>query len=538
MKQRKKWYLGISIAVFILLLYLLFPLSSRKFAIANDEEKEKSKLRYLEECKKHSAVLSKKPNVILITADDLGKTDISLYGSPYVSTPNIDSIGNEGVIFSEAYCSSPICSPSRAGFLTGRYQQRFGFEFQPRDLYPRNRLEKIIYKYIIDTGEMYITKAKRYPRKKDIAQQGIPGSEITLGEILSGTGYRTASIGKWHLGYADPFVPNARGFEYQYGFYEAFSLYAPVDDPDIVNYRHDYFANKHIWNQERKGPCAVRRNNEVIEEEEYLTFRIAEEVNDRIDEWEDEPFFIHASFSAPHTPFQVPKEYYNRFSHVKDKNKRVYYGMIAALDDAVGSILSVIEKRGLEENTIIFFASDNGGATYTGATDNFPLKGGKFTNFEGGINIPFMVRWPGTLKPGTLFDEPVILLDVFTTSIAAAGLPLTEERILDGVDLLPFITGEAAGSPHDALFWRSGFNKAVRKGDWKLILDTRENESILYNVRDDKLEKRDVSAQNPEKKEELLMELESWEKELMDPLWPHLMDHKFVIDGEEYFFAL
>jgi arylsulfatase A-like enzyme len=478
------------------------------------------------------------PNILIITADDLGLTDMSLYGGPHVDTPHMDAIGTEGVIFTDAYCTSPICSPSRASMLTGRYQQRYGYEVQPQNRYPRNRLEYYVFKFFIDTGNWVLVEQPEVPRKKDIAKQGLPPSEITLAELLEAGGYETGIIGKWHLGFNDPFIPNNRGFDYQYGFYEAFSLYAPVDHPDIVNYRHDYFANKHIWKQERKGPCAIRRNHEIIEEDEYLTTRIAEEAVRYLRDYRDNRFFLNVSFSAPHTPFQAPEKYVDMFSHVEDKNKRVYYAMIKALDDGVGMIMHALEELGLEENTIVMFASDNGGATYTGATDNAPLKGGKFTNFEGGLSVPCMMRWKGVLPEGMLYEHPVSLLDFFNTAAAVTDIGLPDDRVYDGVDLIPYLTGEKLERPHDALFWRAGYNKAVRKGPWKLIIDEKAGRTLLYNLEADRTEQNNLAEEQPDIVRELKQVLSEWEKELMEPLWPRVMDYRFTIDGEEFMFAL
>jgi arylsulfatase A-like enzyme len=369
-------------------------------------------------------------------------------------------------------------------------------------------------------------------------KQGLPPSEITLGELLGNYGYSTGITGKWHLGFEEEFIPNNRGFDYQYGFYEAFSLFSPVDDPDVVHHRHDYFASKHIWKQERTGTSAIRRNHQVIEEPEYLTFRIAEEANAFMRRNREEPFFLYVPFSAPHTPFQAPRDYVDLFEHVEDVNKRVYYAMIKALDDAVGSILGTLEELGLEENTLILFASDNGGATYTGATENAPLKGGKFSNFEGGINVPATARWPGVIPEGSVFTPPVSLLDFFTTAARTAGAPLPEDRVYDGVDLIPYLTGKAEGPPHEALYWRAAYNKAVRTGRWKLIIDEKADRTFLYDMETDKIERQNLAAERPEVTAELKEMLTAWESELMEPLWPRVMDFRFDIDGEIYDFAL
>jgi arylsulfatase A-like enzyme len=450
----------------------------------------------------------------------------------------MDSLGYDGVTFTEAYCTSPICSPSRAGMLTGRYQQRYGYEVQPQNRYARNRLELFVVEHFIDTGGWFLVENRGTPRKAEMKKQGLPPSEITLGELLGNYGYSTGITGKWHLGFEEEFIPNNRGFDYQYGFYEAFSLFSPVDDPDVVHHRHDYFASKHIWKQERTGTSAIRRNHQVIEEPEYLTFRIAEEANAFMRRNREEPFFLYVPFSAPHTPFQAPRDYVDLFEHVEDVNKRVYYAMIKALDDAVGSILGTLEELGLEENTLILFASDNGGATYTGATENAPLKGGKFSNFEGGINVPATARWPGVIPEGSVFTPPVSLLDFFTTAARTAGAPLPEDRVYDGVDLIPYLTGKAEGPPHEALYWRAAYNKAVRTGRWKLIIDEKADRTFLYDMETDKIERQNLAAERPEVTAELKEMLTAWESELMEPLWPRVMDFRFDIDGEIYDFAL
>jgi len=534
----KRVLLTVIIVIVGLLIYLFMPLSSKQYKIEFDQEKINYKQKFLSKASSSHGSGKSVPNIIIITADDLGKTDISLYGGKTVDTPNIDTIGDEGIIFTEAYCNSPICSPSRAGMLTGRYVQRYGYELQPHDRYPKNRLEYLIVRHFMDRGDWIVAEHNGYPLQEDIDKQGVPPSEITLGELLKSRGYKTGIIGKWHLGHNEPFLPNNRGFEYQYGFYEAFSLYAPVDSPDIINHRHDYSASKHIWGKGRSDTCAIRRNNEVIEEKEYLTQKIAAEAVRYLVAHKDEPFFLYVPFNAPHTPFQVTKEYFDKFSHVKDRNKRVYYAMIAALDDAVGEITNKVKELDIEEKTIIFFASDNGGAVYTGATDNAPLKGGKLSNFEGGLNIPCMVKWKGKLPEGKHFHEPVSLMDLFVTSAEISGSTLPDDRQYEGVNLIPYVTGENDGIPHEALYWRSGYNKAIRRGQWKLIMNERDEITILYNLKDDKVEKKNIAASHPEIVENLKKEHKAWEEKLGEPAWPRILDFRFRIGDEVYFYAI
>ena len=471
-------------------------------------------------------------------ADDLGKTDISLYGSPYVETPNIDAIGKEGITFTEAYVTAPICSPSRAGFLTGRYQQRFGYEYQPHERYPKNRLELLFFKHLINTGDWLVANQTQFPKKRDMQRQGLPPTEITLAELLKKAGYQTGIIGKWHLGYHEQNIPNSLGFDYHYGFYEAFTLYDDPKDLGIINQEHTDFSNDHIWGKGRSGTAAIRRNNKVISEKDFLTNKMTKEAVQFLTRHKDQPFFLYLPYLTPHTPFQITQDYFDKFAHIKDRNKRVYYAMIASLDDAVGILMSTLKKLKLEENTLVFFLSDNGGATYTKATDNAPLKGGKFSNFEGGINVPFMMKWSNQLPAGQVFSKPVISMDIFASALNAANVELPKDRKYDGVNLLPFIHGENLNNPHKALYWRSRNHKAIRKGDWKLIVDEMSGHKALYHISSDKIECQDVYKEEPEIIKDLKKCLAQWEAELSPPLWPRVMDYRIKDGTKTYFFPL
>ena len=511
-------------------------MSSKNFEITFDKEKITKKQEYLNSIQQLDYA---KPNIVIIVADDLGKTDISLYGQPPIQTPNIDSIGLKGMTFTEGYITSPICAPSRAGMLTGRYQQRFGFEYQPHDRYPKNRIEMFVYKNFIATGDWLVANQVEFPRFQDIVKNGMPPSEIMLSEVLQKAGYRTGIAGKWHLGAGDHAIPINRGFDYQYGFYEAYSLYmADTSHKDIVNQRHNDFSDPFIWGKGRSGNCAIRKNHDVIEEEFYLTDRIAEEANDFIDRNVEEPFFLYVPFLAPHTPFQATKAYFDKLDHIEDRNKRVYNAMIWQLDDAVGSIVSKLESQGLMENTIIFFLSDNGGATYTEATDNAPLKGGKFTNFEGGLNVPFMVRWDGRVKSGSSYDKSVISMDVFATALEMTDIDYSKDRQLDGASLLPVLMDSLTEPIHDKLCWRSGYNRAIRSGNWKLITDDLSGNHALYDLSTDKEERTNLYDSKPEVVRELKAQHAAWEAEMMDPKWPRVMDYRWWDGDEPYYFPL
>ena len=416
--------------------------------------------------------------------------------------------------------------------LTGRYQHRFGFERQPMNRYARSRLEYWTVEHLMDTSPMELVTPMSKPAREEIARQGIPEGEILLSEVLENRGYRTGIFGKWHLGYHEAFLPGNRGFQDQYGFYEAFSYYSLPRTPGIVEYRHDYFANRHIWRQKRKGTCAIRENGQVVKEKEYLTFSIADRACRFMEENSETPFFLYIPFSAPHTPFQVPQTYYDRFKEESDPCKRVYMGMISALDDAIGRILDKVEQLDLGKNTVIIFASDNGGATYTGATDNGPLKGGKFSQFEGGVNVPMVMAWPGEIPTGQVFGEPVSLLDIFTTCISLAELEPPPDRIIDGIDLLPLVTAREPAGTGRELYWRTDFNHALRQGPWKMIWNTRDGQWFLYNLDEDPGETRNLAGTHPEKLKSLLESYESWESGMKAPLWPGVMEILFDFDGE------
>ncbi len=512
-------------------------LMSEKWDIHPDAKKADFHSEFL--AAKPSPPKAGRPNIVVILADDLGKMDISRYGGTHQQTPHIDAIGRNGVTFTEGYITSPICSPSRAGMLTGRYQQRFGYEYQPHDRYPRNEVEYFFYQHFFDSRSWNLTKDKSFPTFEAILQQGLPMAEFTLAELLQKHGYATGIVGKWHLGVEEHCLPNKRGFDHQYGFYEAYTLYHPnLKDSNILNQHHDDFSDSHIWNGARKGNCALRCNNVVVEDSVYLTQRLADEAVKFIDQHQDSSFFLYVPFSAPHTPFQITREYYDRFPNEPDRNKRIYYGMIAALDDAVGQIVAALREKGLEENTMIWFLSDNGGATYTRATDNYPLKGGKFTNFEGGLNVPMMLQWKQHIPAGMQFNSPVISMDIFQTTTEISGIVLPKDRPYDGVNLLPYLTDNRDKEPHEALFWRSNYTWAVRQGPWKLIVDELSGNRVLYNLDLDKAEQHNLYAHSPDIVKMLESAYNQWEAGTISPLWQRVMEYRFETKDGDFFFPL
>nr|WP_315245902.1 sulfatase-like hydrolase/transferase [uncultured Flavobacterium sp.] len=535
-KKTKKIVFTILILLIIASVFLFWPINTDGTLIKPDEKLAEGKAAFLSQ-KDTSKTSEKKPNIIILLADDLGKYDISLYGGKSTPTPQIDSLAASGVTFTDGYVSSSICSPSRAGLLTGRYQERFGHEYQPGDRYPKNNLEYYAFKYLINTDSWRLNPKIEYPNDTSIATQGLPQSEITFADLAKKQGYNTGIIGKWHLGHTKGFFPLDRGFDYHYGFYQAFSLFAPEDDnPDIINHHHKDFTDKVIWGKGRVGIGKIRRDTTIVEEKAYLTEKFADEAEAFIDKNKTKPFLLYVPFNAPHTPFQVRKKYYDRFPNVKDENKRVYFAMISALDDAIGRIRAKVKKEGLEENTLIIFASDNGGADYTFATTNAPLKGGKFSHFEGGINVPFALSWKGKIKPHTVYKTPVSSLDIFSTIAAVTHSGLPKDRVYDGVDLINIVNNNKIA--HQNLYWRSGDAKAIRSGDWKLIISGKTHERWLYDLSKDKSETTDLAQKNPAKVKELQTALKDWEKGLIKPLWPNLTYYEFNFGSQKYFVDL
>lgn len=519
-----------------LLGWALWPVEDPAWEIRFDPARTLAAEAFLETSVPESA--EERPNVVLIVADDLGKHDTSVYGKAPVETPNLALLADGGVRFTAGYVTSPVCSPSRAALLTGRYPQRYGFELLTHDRYPRNRLEWWVAKTFFSTHGWRALDAPVAPARADMERQGIPPGEITLAELLRKQGYETGIFGKWHLGFGEAMLPEARGFETQYGFYDAFSLYGDPGSPDVVGVRQGYFADRYQWWRGRSGGSAIRKNGVIIEEREYLTRAIAREATAWIRANRDSPFFAYVPFNAPHAPLQAPREHVERLKGIEDPDRRVYYAMIAALDDAVGEILTALDEAGLSQNTLVFFLSDNGAASYTGIVDNAPLAGGKLTNFEGGVNVPFLLRWPERLVPRVRYDRPVSALDVFATIAHAAGAALPADRGYDGVDLVPYVRSERVGDPHEALFWRAAGHRGVRAGDYKLIVDNATGSRVLYDLAADPGERIDLTGERPDAAQQLEKKLERWETDLVPPRWPPAMEYQFTLDGRRFRFPL
>lgn len=425
------------------------------------------------------AAQASRPNIVLIVTDDMGYADIGVHGGREISTPNIDALMRGGVRFTNGYVTGPYCSPTRAGLLTGRYQQRFGHEF--------------------NIGEATV-------------EPGLPLTETTIADRLRAAGYRTAMFGKWHLGRGDRYHPQSRGFEEFFGF------------P----------GGQHSYTSVGTGANPVLDGRTPAKDVGYLTDTLADRAADFVRRHRAQPFFLYLAFNAVHTPMQAPEKYLERFPQIADQRRRTYAAMLSAMDDGIGRVMSTMAGEGLEENTLVVFVNDNGGPTMAGTTingaSNAPLRGSKRQTWEGGIRVPFAMRWKGRLPAGGVEGRPVVQLDVLPTALAAAGIPVDPAWRLDGVNLLPFLAGAAKGLPHDTLYWRLGQHMAIRQGDWKLV-KTSEGPvqatpvpfdlagAELYNLSNDIGETRNLAAAEPDKVRELSAAWQRWNSELARPLW-------------------
>lgn len=468
------------------------------------------------------------PNIILIVADDLGWNDISLHGGVAggsVPTPNIDRIAREGVQLTNAYAASGTCAPSRAALMTGRYPTRIGFEFTPT---PPGMTQVIRH---VERGQ-----SERRPfliRETDreipeFADMGLPTEEVTLAEMLSGAGYHTVHIGKWHLGNTNGSDPLSQGFDESLEL--AGLLYAPAGSPDIVEARQDFDPIDQVyW---AIGRAAVTHNNSPrFEPDSYITDYFTREAVEAIEANRNRPFFLYLAHWAPHSPLQATREDYDALAHIEDHPLRVYAAMIRALDRGIGEVLDALEANGIADNTVIAFTSDNGGAHYIGLEDiNAPYRGWKATFFGGGIRVPTFVSWPGVIEPGSEMTGLAQHIDFAPTLAALGGAAPVTDRVMDGVDLTPFLTGEMDGEPRETLFWRSGHYEAVIHRGWKLQRTARPDRIWLFDLATDPEERSDLSATEPERVAELIALLDAHAATQSEPLWPSIAEMPVSID--------
>ena len=455
---------------------------------------------------------SRRPNIVLLFADDLGYGELGCQGNAEIPTPNIDSIAADGIRFTSGYVTAPFCSASRAGLLTGRYQTRFGYEFNP------------------------------IGADNEDPNAGLPPSQKTIANHLHDAGYTTGLIGKWHLGGTAKYHPYRRGFDEFFGFmHEGHYFVPPPYDGVTTMLRRRALPTRESgrWTS-RDGRMVlsthmgydepaydadnpILRGSQPVVEHEYLTNALTREAVDFIDRNHDRPFFLYLSYNAVHSPLQGADSYMKKFSSIEDVHRRIFAAMLANMDDSVGSVLNSLKKNGLDENTLVFFISDNGGPTRELTSSNAPLRGEKGSVYEGGIRVPFMLKWPGKLKAGREYHKPVVSLDVFGTAAAVAEAPIPKNRPIDGVNLLPFLTTASDESPHNELFWRVGTKAAIRSGDWKLLRNPgrrqKNAEWELYNLKDDIGETSNLAAEQPARVKQLTAAWERLNAQMIDPVW-------------------
>ncbi len=423
-------------------------------------------------CAPVGAQETRRPNILVIVGDDMGYADVGFHGCTDIPTPHLDALAKSGTRCTSGYVSGPYCSPTRAGMLTGRYQTRFGHEFNPGN------------------GP----------------KQGLPLTQKTLADRLKAAGYRTALVGKWHLGSSPDHHPGQRGFDEFFGF---------------LGGAHDYFR-----------PNGILRGTQPAGQQDtpYLTDTLARESVGFIERNKANPFFLYLAFNAVHTPLQADEPRLKKFAAITDPRRRSYAAMMSAMDDAIGTVTAKLRDAGLDKNTLIFFFSDNGGPTMPGTTlngsVNKPLRGSKRSTLEGGVRVPFLASWPGIIPAGAVYDQPVIQLDILPTALAAAAVAPQPDWKVEGVNLLPHLQGKETTAPHQALHWRLGKQMAIRQGDWKLVrydLATEGGKGVskprLYNLKDDIGETTDLSDKHPDKVRELQAAWDTWNKDNTPPLW-------------------
>lgn len=468
------------------------------------------------------------PNIILIVADDLGWNDITLHGGVAggtVPTPNIDRLARSGVRLSNAYAASGTCAPSRAALMTGRYPTRSGFEFTPT---PPGMTQVIRHLERGQTSRRPFLVREAEGPVPDFADMGLPTEEVTIAEMLSGAGYHTIHIGKWHLGNTNGSDPLGQGFDESLEL--AGLLYAPAGSPYVVEARQDFDPIDQVyW---AIGRAAVTHNNSArFAPDGYLTDYFTREAVEVISANRNRPFFLYLAHWAPHSPLQADRADYDALAHIEDHPLRVYAAMILSLDRGIGAVLDALEANGIADNTIIAFTSDNGGAHYIGLPDiNAPYRGWKATFFGGGIRVPTFFIWPGVIEPEGEMTGLAQHIDFAPTLAAMGGASLPSDRLIDGRDLTPFLTGEQDGDPHDTLFWRSGHYEAVIHQGWKLQRTERPGRVWLFDLHNDPEERTDLSAAQPDRVAALIALLDAHAATLAAPLWPSVAEMPVSID--------
>ena len=477
---------------------------------------------------------SSKPNIIIILVDDLGFNQISSYGGGMANgqfkTPNIDKLANDGVLCTNGYSSSPVCSPSRASLLTGRFATRFGYEFTPTTSSMMKAISVFSKKNGIADGIYYDNREENIIA---IDQMGIPQSEKTIPEMLKPEGYHNIHIGKWHLGHGKDFLPRKHGFDESLRMDQG-SLFLPENDKNVINAKLDFDPiDKVLWGN---LPYAVNFNEGPrMNPDGHLTDYLTDEAVKVIEKNKNRPFFLYLAYWAVHSPLQAKKEDYEKLSFIKNHEERVLASMVMTVDRGVGKIRDVLKENNMDNNTIIIFTSDNGAPGYIGLPDlNKPYRGWKLTHFEGGVHVPFIVSYPNKIPKGSAYNGRVSNLDIFSTAASLAGIDINRNDLqqiqFDGVNILPYLSGEKEGEPDRVLFNKSGDYSFLIKDGWKLQVDLIQNKKWLYNLNEDPTEQINLIESYPEKLNELGKILNKKLSEQVKPIWPSLLDWPIFID--------
>lgn len=438
-----------------------------------------------------SGMAATRPNIIIILSDDQGWGDVGFNGCTDIPTPNLDKLAASGISFQAGYATHPYSSPSRAGLLSGRYQQSFGHECNTPD---------------VTDGD-------------DNCNAGLPTNVKLIPELLKDNGYKTCAIGKWHLGDEKKFWPTSRGFDYWFGF-----------SGGGLNY----------WGDTGKKPVitGVLRNGVPVDKSEltYLTDDFTRETIGFIKNNKSNPFFIYLAYNAPHAPIQATKKYLGLTNHIEDGARSAYGAMVAGMDEGIGKIIAQLKADKIYDNTMIFFYSDNG-AHLNGGASSAPFRGHKGMLFEGGIREPFLVTWANGLPAGKRYQKPIIALDIYPTILAAANIKVPTDLKLDGVNLLPFLKDENKVNPRKNFFWRysGGEGWAVRSGDLKLIKSGYKHEMLMFDLAKDPYEHTNIIGQMPAKAKEMEALYMEWNKNNIPPKWndEHLPHVKMEEDARQ-----
>ncbi|QOV91328.1 sulfatase-like hydrolase/transferase [Humisphaera borealis] len=459
-------------------------------------------------CIVSSAVAAEqRPNIVFIVADDLGYGELGCYGGKEIPTPHIDALAAGGARFTSGYVTAPFCAASRAALMTGRYQTRFGFEFNP--IGAKNAAPGI----------------------------GLPVAEKTVADRLRDSGYATALVGKWHLGGTAEFHPQRRGFDEFYGFLHEGHYYVPAPWQGVTTWlrrktlpdggkgRWTSPDGRIVWSTHLGGneheydtDNPLLRSSQPIDEKANLTDAFTREACDFVGRHRAQPFFLYLSYNAVHSPMQGADAYMKKFAHIEDVHRRIFAAMLSHLDDSVGKVLAQLREIGVEDNTLVVFLSDNGGPTKELTSSNAPLSGGKGELREGGIRVPFVISWKHHVAAGRVIDTPIASIDVTATAIALARAEAASgTRRLDGIGLMPLLADNATPMPPRPLFWRVGKKNALRVGDWKLIRDGKDWQ--LYDLARDIGETADLAAKEPARVQQMSALWDAWNAEQVEPLW-------------------